>query len=139
MRANDAPRRSRLPYMKFHVYDWREETVNWPFMARHVQLELIACQWDQPLPKDERALAKRAGLTLDEFRPWWRGYVKATFMLTADGHWQHPRTAELRSEVETKCAKKKDAADTRWEKERAKGVRTIKEVIDASPSRVGRA
>jgi uncharacterized protein YdaU (DUF1376 family) len=138
MRPNDAPRRNRLPYMKFFLYDWREETLHWPFMAAAIHIELILCQWDQPLPGTERALAQRVGLALAEFRPWWRGYVKATFVLV-DGHWQHPRTAELRAEVEAKCRKTTKAANERWEKQRTKGVRTMAEVIEANASRVGRA
>jgi hypothetical protein len=119
--------------MSFYLYDWREETVNWPFMARHVQLELILCQWDQPLPKDERALANRCGLPLAEFRPWWREYVKATFKLSPDGHWYHPKTAELRARVETVYDSKKGAADTRWGKQRQRnGPRHAADVIASS-------
>jgi hypothetical protein len=88
-----------LAYVKYFHSDLLLSTEDWPALARLVYLWLLVTNfYHGPLPTSDRALAGKCGLSLDQFRPLWRTYIRKKFAKVKGGL-ANPRVMRDREEA----------------------------------------
>lgn len=122
--------RETAPAFQFYVKEWRSsrKVARMAFAVRGMYLEMLLEQWENlTLPDDPGECADLIGGTVEEWTAAWPE-LRRNFVEAGPGRIKNARLERARAEMRKYKTQQRNAANTRWEKERARKVLETQDV-----------